>query len=291
MERNSNSQGKACIILVFLFFVLCPGISLAETNFIFPFFPSSEESSPFWSSLSIYNNSNSLGNFELTINEQDGDVALFQGSIPAKGSFVSLISQILPSTTLVSTGSGILGDSANFIEVNCNFEGNGNGIISNPANGESYGVSTTSPKKDFVFPYFPPFSNNLTYNFAISIFNSSNSAGTATLLLHEADGDSAIISLNIEEKGLYVSLLSVLMEAEEVTRVSGSGEFGDAIGFIEVSSDFAGGGFSWLSGNNNSGEGMSIHTVPNRLEGDFNGNGTIDLADSIFILQLLTGMR
>lgn len=291
MKKNLISRGKTWFIVIFLFFVFCPGISLAESNFIFPFFPSSEESSPFWSSLSIYNNSNSVGNFELTINEQDGDIALFQGSIPAKGSFVSLISQILPSTTLISVGSGTLGDSPNFIEASCDFEGNGNGLIVNSTTGESYGISTTSPKKNFNFPYFPLYGNNSFYSFSLTLFNASNSAGTATLVLHEADGDSATINLNIAEKGLYSSLLSVLMEAEEVTRISGSGEFGDAFGFIEVSCDFAGGGFGLLFGNNESGEGMSIHTVPNRLEGDFNGNGTIDLADSIYILQLLTGLR
>jgi hypothetical protein len=119
--------------------------------------------------------------------------------------------------------------------------------------------SCTGPAPDvsytLLYPYFTALDAEETYWDGIVLTNVSDAAGTATLTVYEMDGDVAEIEVSVPANGMYVSLLSNMLDNMTPVTTGGSGVLGDARCYIVACTSFASDGFAMM-GNPGSGEAM-----------------------------------
>lgn len=117
-------------------------ISTTTDTIYFPYFTEmSDTADDYWDGIAITNLGGTTGSCDLTIYEQDGDVgAMTITGIAPRSMYVNLLSAMLPSMTLSSSGgSGTLGDSRCWIYITGDFSMDGFAMISRPDTGESMG--------------------------------------------------------------------------------------------------------------------------------------------------------
>lgn len=213
-----------------------------------------------WNSLSLYNKTDTNGTAMLTIYEEDGDIGTVSLEIPARGLYTGLLSDLLANATISGTsGTGILGDSAAFADVSTTYNGGGFGIIGDRIQGQGFGMSPVTDLASFTLPYFPS-SNNGTWWSALSVYNNTDTNGTATLEIFERDGDMASLTVNVPARGMYKDVLSNILTHPGIVYTPPGSVLGDSACFINVSCTFSGGGYG-MTGNYSTGEGFGINPV------------------------------
>ena len=258
LKSEKKEMGKCMILHTVIFAIMLSSSAAWGGNFILPYFPSlSAQSvdSPYWSGITVYNNSNTSGTATFIFYERDGDVGQYTTTIPAWGMFVTALENL---AVVKIAGSGTLGDSPLFANISCNFDCGGMGMMANAVTGESFDISSVIDSKSFILPYFPSLSAPSVYSpfwSGITLYNNSNTSGTAVLTFYQIDGVVGQYTTPIiPAKGMYVNTLDGI----SITKISGSGGLGGLPSFVNVSSDFYGGGFGMM-GNVSTGESFSVH--------------------------------
>ncbi|MFZ2631538.1 MAG: hypothetical protein WA081_04675 [Desulfosalsimonadaceae bacterium] len=199
-------------------------------------------------------NSTASGTAEFTIYESDGDIGKALIPISALGLYVASLANFISAATKTA-GSGVLGDSKSFVNVSCDFMGNGFGMMSD-SEGTSMGIASCSTENNFVFPYFKDTAGEWNLQ-GIIIYNNSGVNGTATLNTYEKDGDKATAQITVNARGSYLNTIAGLNSMSTITSTSDSGILGDSDCFISVSCDFNGNGYG-LAANTVTGESFGI---------------------------------
>jgi len=99
--------------------------------------------------------------------------------------------------------------------------------------------------QSLTFPYFTNMSGD-SYWDGIVITNLGSTAGTATITVYEADGDTGTMTAAVGANSQYVNLLSAMVASMTVGG-SGDGVLGNATVYITVTTDFSADGFAMIA--------------------------------------------
>jgi hypothetical protein len=117
--------------------ILCCEDPVLRTSAVYPYFTQMNDAS-WWFGMAITNYGDEAGVAEITLYEQDGDIATGEVDLAAHGLVVLSITDLMAELTL--TTGGTLGDSACYIEVvGDGFPVTGMGMMAKPSTGESMG--------------------------------------------------------------------------------------------------------------------------------------------------------
>jgi len=227
----------ACLSFLFL----STAMSYEGENFVLPYFPAANDQSE-EGSFSINSRTDTGGVATLTFYEQDGDKGTVDLTFPGRGMHSATLADILPDIVPDSANKGTLGDSVSFINVSCDFTGNGFGMIFTDVDG--VGVTSSFDCNAFTFPYLVPMNSEHADGWwgMVSIYNNTETDGAAKLTIYEQDGDKGTAVVAVRAYGIYDTTLTDLLST--IVPDSGNkGTLGDAHGFMNVSCDFNGNGF------------------------------------------------
>jgi hypothetical protein len=101
----------------------------------------------------------------------------------------------------------------------------------------TFGCQASAATAKLLFPYFTEMGAADSFWDGIAIVNGSSTDGTATLTIHEADGDVATMAVAVKAHSSYVNLLSAMLSGMTLT-TSVDGTLGNAKCYIVVSTDF-----------------------------------------------------
>jgi hypothetical protein len=128
-------QCTACCCLIPIG-ILCCEDEISRENAIFPYF--TEMNNPtWWYAMVITNYGDTGGTANITVYEQDGDIA--EGEVPVAAHNMAVLSVADLMSTVALTTGGTLGDSKSYIEVTADFPVTGFAMMGKASTGESMG--------------------------------------------------------------------------------------------------------------------------------------------------------
>jgi hypothetical protein len=110
----------------------------------------------------------------------------------------------------------------------------------------TFGCATVTTAQTLVFPYFTQMGSDAdSFWDGFVITNLSATPGKATLTVYEMDGDVATTSVNLTANGMYVGMLSAMLDGMTLTK-SVDGTLGNSRAYIVACTDFTSDGFAMI---------------------------------------------